>query len=104
MFAAVQVVLGAYLGMEGGETIRLHDKYPHKAFEEPGANGSKRYWASKSNDKVEPERIWLAASSFFDAIVGTHAIAMVRLNGQWMNLWASDGWDEVWATGPSECR
>jgi len=79
-------------------------KYLHKAFEELEANGSKRYWASKSNDKVEPERIWLAASSFVDAIIETHAIASVRLNGQWMNLWASDGWDVVWAAGPSECK
>lgn len=77
-------------------------KYLHKAFEELEANGSKRYWASKSNDKVEPERIWLAASSFVDAIIETHAIALVRLNGQWMNLWASNGWDVVWAAGPSE--
>jgi len=77
-------------------------KYPHKAFEELGANGSKRYWASKSNDKVEAERIWLAASSFFDAIVETHAIAMVRLNGQWMNLWASNSLDVVWAAGLSQ--
>lgn len=76
-------------------------KYLHKAFEELDANGSKRYWASKANDKVEPVRVWLAASSFIDAIKETHALAFVRLNGQWMNLWASNGWDVVWAAGPT---
>lgn len=78
-------------------------KYLHKAFEELESNGSKRYWASKSNDKVEPVRIWLAASSFLDAIRETHAIASLRLNGEWMTLWASNGWDVVWASGPSKC-
>lgn len=76
-------------------------KYLHKAFEELEANGSKRYWASKSNDKVEPDRIWLAASTFVDAIKETHAIASVRLDGRWMNLWVSQGWDVIWAAGPS---
>ena len=77
-------------------------KYLHKAFEELEANGSKRYWASKSNDKVKPERVWLAASSFVDAIKETYALASLRLDGQWMNLWVSQGWDVVWAAGPSQ--
>lgn len=62
-------------------------KYLHKAFEELEPNGSKRYWASKSNDKVEPERVWLAACSFIDGIKETYALASIRLDGQWMNQW-----------------
>lgn len=79
-------------------------KYLHKAFEELEANGSKRYWASKSNDKVEPVRIWLAASSFVDAIKETYDVASVALGGRWMNLWVSQGWDVIWAAGPHECK
>jgi hypothetical protein len=76
-------------------------KYLHKAFEEFESDGSKRYWASKSNDKVEPVRIWLAASSFVDAIQETYTIATRLVGDQWCSLWASNSYDAVWAAGPA---
>jgi hypothetical protein len=54
--------------------------------------------------KVEPDGIWLAASTFIDAIKETHVLASVRLNGRWMNLWVSQGWDVIWAAGPHELK
>ena len=75
-------------------------KYQHKAFEEQESSDSKRYWTSKSNDKVEPVRIWLATTSLVDAIKEPLAIASLRLNGEWMIFWTSDRWDVVFASGP----
>jgi len=79
-------------------------KYLHKAFEECESDGSKRYWASKANDKVVPVKIWLAASSFIGAIQETYIIATRLVGDQWCTLWASDSYDVVWAAGPSLLR
>lgn len=72
-------------------------KYLYKSFEELGDN-EKRYWAARTNDKPEVFKIWLAASSFVDAITMCHDFC--RDNGvETMNLWASDSWEVVWCSG-----
>lgn len=73
-------------------------KYMGKAFEELDAKGSKRYWHSKGIEPPEIERVWLAASSFIDAIKESHAI--LKAAKPWAaNLWASDGYDCIWLAG-----
>lgn len=73
-------------------------KYMHKAFEELDAKGSKRYWHSKGIEKPEVEKVWLASSSFVEAIKDTHAL--FRAQGvKTAVLWASEGWDCIWLTG-----
>lgn len=76
-------------------------KYLHKAFEEYDSDGSKRYWASKANDKIEPVKIWLASSSFVEAIQETYLIADRLVGGEWCSLWVSRSYDAIWAAGPS---
>lgn len=73
-------------------------KYMHKAFEELDAKGSKRYWHSKGIEKPEVEQIWLASSSFVEAIIDTHKL--FRAQGvRIASLWASEGYDCVWFAG-----
>jgi len=73
-------------------------KYMHKAFEELEAKGSKRYWHSKGIEAPEVEKVWLASSSFIDAIKDSHAL--FRAEGvKTAVLWASEGWDCIWLAG-----
>lgn len=72
-------------------------KYLAKAFDESG-KGAKRYWHTKGIQLPEPERVWLGATNFVDAIVETHGLVMgcgVPVNG----MWASDDYASIWMTG-----
>lgn len=75
-------------------------KYLHKAFDELESDGSKRYWASKFNDKCSAQRVWLAATSFVEAARETWHLAVDAVQGSWCTLWGSHGMDALWAAGP----
>lgn len=73
-------------------------KYMGKAFEELDAKGSKRYWHSKGIEPPQVERIWLASSSFIDAIKESHGLCCAAV-GRAVTLWASDRYDCIWLAG-----
>ena len=73
-------------------------KYMHKAFEELDAKGSKRYWHSKGIEPPIVEKIWLASSSFVEAIIDSHALLTSHVPHA-ASLWASEGYDCVWLAG-----
>jgi len=69
-------------------------KYLHKCFE-ISEHASKRYWTSKDVKIEEPQKIWLGATTFTDAIVETHD--MIRAYGaEFVSMWASVGYDSIW--------
>lgn len=73
-------------------------KYLHKAFDELDSRHSKRYWHSKGIEAPEVERVWLASSSFVEAVKDTHKL--LRNEGMRIaSLWASEGYDCIWMTG-----
>lgn len=73
-------------------------KYMDKAFEELESKGSKRYWNSKGVPKPVVEKIWLASSSFVDAVVESHKL--FKTMRPWaVSLWASEGYDTIWLAG-----
>lgn len=72
-------------------------KYLHKAFDH-SERGSKRYWASQGIAVAAPERVWLGAACFSDAIIQTHDIIR-SLGVKNISMWASDGYDAVWISG-----
>lgn len=72
-------------------------KYLHKCFD-LSEHHSKRYWHSKGIALPVPQRIWLGATSFVDAIEQTHDIA--RACGvENLTMWASEGYSSIWMTG-----
>lgn len=73
-------------------------KYMAKLFDELEEKGAKRYWVARCNEAVKPERIWLGASSFDEAVVETHSLSQF-LGAGYCNLWLSDGWDIIWCSG-----
>lgn len=73
-------------------------KYLHKAFEELDSKSSKRYWASRGIDRPEVIRVWLASSSFVDAIKDTHSVFR-QFAPRTVSLWASEGYECVWLSG-----
>lgn len=73
-------------------------KYMHKAFEELDSKGSKRYWNSRGIEQPQIEKIWLASSSFVDAIKESHALLRSCV-GRTASLWASEGYDCIWLAG-----
>lgn len=73
-------------------------KYLHKAFDELDAMHSKRYWHSKGIEAPECKRVWLASSSFVDAVKDTHSL--LRAEGcKILSLWASESLDTIWFSG-----
>lgn len=72
-------------------------KYLHKCFD-MAEHHSKRYWHSNGIEMPIPQRIWLGAASFVDAIVQTHDIA--RACGvERLAMWASVSYSSIWMSG-----
>lgn len=73
-------------------------KYLHKAFEEIDSKASKRYWSSRGIEKPEVVKVWLASSSFVDAVTDTHTIFR-NFAPRTVSLWASEGYECIWISG-----
>lgn len=73
-------------------------KYLSKTFAEEAEMNAKRYWHSKDVKAPEPVKVWLGATSVFEAIEETHNM----LHGETGNvsvMWLKEGWGAIWMSG-----
>ncbi|MDO8930954.1 MAG: hypothetical protein Q7U97_01040, partial [Rhodocyclaceae bacterium] len=77
-------------------------KYMQKAFDE--TVGGRRYWPSKNIIRTEPQKFWLIAASFDDAVREAHNMMRQRFGCAELTIWQSDDMTRLWFAGSDiEC-
>lgn len=77
-------------------------KYMQKAFDE--VRSGRRFWPSKNIVRPEPEKFWLNAGRFEDAVRESHNMLRHRFCCTEMTIWQTDDMTRLWFSGSGvEC-